>query len=273
MTISAKVIEDSTCNGKRITTMVLVYPRFIHSEFMTHRAFSKNASSSRAIPGKKMLAQVWNNPAMPVAWGKNQAGMQAKEDLKGFRLKLAKLIWKQAAKVACVFAWGLNHAGLHKQLANRLLEPWQYIHVVVTATEWDNFFALRAHPDAQPEIQELAYRMQDAMADSTPRNLGVGGWHLPFVGWNERMFQLPLVKLSAARCARVSYLTHDGKLPDIAKDVELFDRLVGSIPMHASPIEHQAYALASPTEQSGNFVGWKQYRKVYEAEAQDVKPR
>jgi len=273
MTVSAKVIEDSTHNGKRITTMVLVYQRFIHSEFMTHRMFSRNASSSRAIPVKKMLAQVWSNPAMPVAWGKNQAGMQAKEDLKGFKLKLAKLVWKLAGKSACVFAWALNHIGLHKQLANRLLEPWQYIHVVVTATEWDNFFELRAHPDAQPEIQELAHKMQEAMAQSIPKEVGQWGWHLPFVSEEERLLPLPFVKLSAARCARVSYLTHEGKKPDLNKDLELFDRLVGSSPMHASPIEHQAYALTSSNEQSGNFVGWKQYRKVYEVEGYRDLPR
>src|SRR5690606_30080072 len=119
--------------------MQLRYPRFIHAEFMTHRAFSRNASSSRAIPVHKMLSQVWNDPATPIHWGASRPGMQAREELKGWKRKAAQAIWKLAGRAACVFAWGAMKLGLHKQVANRILEPWQYIHVVVTATDWDNF--------------------------------------------------------------------------------------------------------------------------------------
>lgn len=247
----------------------------MHSENLTHREFSRNASSSRAIPVKKILAQVWNDPALPIHWGSNQPGMQAGEELTGWRLATAKLLWGLAGKTMCAFAWGLMKLGLHKQVVNRILEPWQYISVVLTSTQWDNFFSLRDHPDAQPEIQELARAMKKAMEESIPVE---GIWHLPYIGGIEFGEALDsrncmgrslddvfhyLAKLSSARCARVSYLTHDGKRPDVAKDLELFIRLVGSDPIHASPTEHQAQAADDVNVQSGNFRGWHQFRKTH----------
>jgi hypothetical protein len=276
MKISAKVIEDSIeANGKRITTLQLCYPRFIHSEFMTHRVFSRNASSSRAIPVMKMLAQVWNDPAMPIHWGANQPGMQAHSQLGNFKKGVAKFIWRSAGKVACVFAWGLNKLGLHKQVANRILEPWQNIQVVVTGTEWNNFFELRDHEDAQPEIHELAIQIKDAMGDWTPRQVEYRGseidqarfWHLPYVTQQERhdfaYNPMLLVKFSAARCARVSYLLHDGARPNLEKDLTLYERLVGSSPLHASPIEHQATPTKYAFQTSNNFKSWQQFRAMH----------
>lgn len=263
--ILVKVVADSIYNGVRLTTLQLRYHRYIHGEFMTHRVFSRNASSSRAIPVKTMLKQVWNDPAMPVHWGVNRPGMQAKEELSGWKVKAAKFAWRTAAKVACVGAWTLSKIGVHKQLANRLLEPWQFIHVIVTATEWDNFLLLRDHPDAQPEIQELASKIKYAMEDSTPDILRAGQWHLPFVTLDERRhYDLSnCIKMSVARCARVSYLTHDGKVPNIEKDIALHDTLVVSKPIHASPAEHQA----TPSKAfyfHKNFKDWVQYRTYVE---------
>lgn len=285
--IKAKVIEHSvSMDNKELLTYQLAYPRFIHSEFLTHRVFSRNASSSRAIPVKKMIAQVWNDPAMPVHWGKNQPGMQAHTELSGWRRTLTRAAWRTAAKVAAGFAWVMDKCGAHKQLVNRVLEPFQIIHVIVTATEWDNFFELRAHPDAQPEIRVLAEAMLEARKRSIPALLSEDnkkseGWHLPYVTWAERMEYADqpryLAKLSAARCARVSYLTHDGKQPDPEKDLALYERLVGSRPLHASPVEHQAFPDVFRAEGDlddgwmaqnlhGNFVGWVQYRKIVELE-------
>jgi len=265
--ISARVIEDSISpGGVRLTTLQLRYPRFIHAEFMTHRVFSRNASSSRAIPVAKMIEQVRTNPAMPVHWGKNQPGMQASAEMQGQELETMMRAWQQAAREAAATAEFMEKHGLHKQVANRILEPFQFISVIVTATEWDNFFALRAHPDAQPEIQALAIVMKTAMEQSTPKALKHGVWHLPYVQDQERE-QLDietLLKASAARCARVSYLTHDGENPTIEKDIALYDRLVGSVPLHASPIEHQASPIGAD-QWSGNFRGWQQYRKIVEA--------
>ena len=156
--ITAKIIADSisVITGIRLTTMELSYHRYIHSEFMTHRMFSRNASSSRAIPIKKLLEQVKNDPMMPIHWGSNKPGMQAGEELKGEDLHVAQREWINAANNAVDTASHLQELGLHKQIANRLLEPFLAIKVVVTATEWENFFKLRIHKDAQPEIQELA---------------------------------------------------------------------------------------------------------------------
>ena len=268
--ITAKVIEDSISqHGVRLTTLQLCYPRFIHAEFMTHRVFSRNASSSRAIPVAKMIEQVRNGPAMPIHWGKNQPGMQANEELTGEELANAKEAWLTAAELAATQASILHKIGAHKQVANRILEPFQYMHVIVTATEWDNFFELRDHPDAQPEIHALAIVMKHAFANSRPVILLDGGWHLPYVTRAERAehghdIEL-LLKLSAARCARVSYLTHDGQEPSIEKDVALYERLVGGVPLHASPIEHQATPLSEPDMWSGNFRGWLQNRKLVES--------
>lgn len=268
-TITAKVIEDSIAeNGVRLTTLQLCYPRFIHAEFMTHRVFSRNASSSRAIPVAKMIEQVRNDPAMPIHWGKNQAGMQANEELAPMAQDSARQLWMQAARDAASVAQVMADVGLHKQVANRILEPYQYMHVIVTATEWENFFELRNHPDAQPEIHALAKVMHFALAESRPVQRQENEWHLPYVTRAERVaFNNDLdllLKLSAARCARVSYLTHDGQTPSVEKDVALYDRLVGSKPLHASPIEHQATPLPEADMWSGNFRGWLQNRKIVE---------
>jgi len=279
MAIEAKVVADSVWidqKGKphRITTLQLRYPRFIHSEMMTHRVFSRNASSSRAIPVMKILAAIWKDPAMPIHWGANQAGMQAKAELSDFKAYVAEKLWRGAGKLACVFAYGMTKLGLHKQVANRITEPWQHISVIVTATEWKNFFDLRDHSDAQPEIRELATQIKIAMEESEPVELSYGQWHLPYVTDDELCtYDLPtLKKISAARCARVSYLTHDGLTPDVEKDITLHDRLVGSVPIHASPVEHQA----TPTKSNKfykNFRGWMQYRFEVEAQQNSKKTR
>ena len=265
--ITAKVVADSTnVFLRRITTLELQYPRFIHAEFMTHRVFSRNAASSRAIPVAKMIEQVRNDPAMPIHWGKNQPGMQAQVQLTGEEELRAIGRWKLAAAAAANHAEVLLEIGLHKQVANRVLEPFQLMRTIVTSTEWDNFFHLRAHEDAQPEIHALAVAMRDAMADSKPVQRLQGDWHLPYVTERERAMFKPdlLPKLSTARCARVSYLTHDGQAPDIDKDLDLFDRLVGAAPIHASPAEHQAYPADHANFKSGNLTGWVQHRKLIE---------
>ena len=267
MATEAKVIADSIAeNGMRICTLQLKYPRFVHSEFMTHRVFSRNASSSRAIPVEKMIEQVRTNPAMPIHWGQNQPGMQARAELTGDALAHAKECWLIAAGLAADIAEQMEKIGLHKQVANRILEPFQYIHVVVTATEWDNFFALRDHPDADPNIGALARAMGVAMSESKPELLTQGQWHLPYVT-REEMDEFPpemLCRVSAARCARVSYLKHDGNSPELAEDLVLFTRLAGGHPIHASPLEHQALPLLNNQSWSGNFRGWMQFRQRFE---------
>ncbi len=271
MSSTAKVVLDSvSLSGKRIVTMQLRYPRFVHAELMTHRVFSRNASSSRAIPVAKMIKQVREEPAMPIHWGKNQSGMQAREELTGADKEHVVANWIWAANRAADFAEEMMKSGAHKQVANRILEPFQYISVIVTSTEWDNWDELRDHADAEPNIQDLARKMKAARDASTPTVLDHGAWHLPYVTDDDRRSGVPfetLIKCSVARCARVSYLTHDGDMPSIEKDVALYEQLVGSRPLHASPTEHQARPWMhwnDPEFLQGNFKGWSQYRKFIE---------
>ena len=263
--IEVKIIEDSISKDNRICTLQLKYHRYIHAEMMTHRVFSRSASSSRAIPIKKIISEVWNNPAIPLHWGENISGMQAKTELSGIRLFLAKQTWILASKFACVFAYIMYFVGLHKQIGNRVLEPFSFINVILTSTEFDNFFQLRIHPDAQPEIQVLAKKIQEAIDNSKPNILEKGMWHLPYISYEEReLFDVTdLLKASTARCARVSYNNHDGSLPSIPKDIGLHDRLVGSKPLHASPAEHPAKAQENDKFYK-NFKGWSQYRTILE---------
>jgi thymidylate synthase ThyX len=236
---------------------------------------SKSSSSSRAIPVRAMLEQVRKEPAMPVRWGKNQAGMQAREDVQdAFTLKSCRAVWIKAAEQACQAAETLAAFGIHKQIANRVLEPFQYTSTIITGTEWDNLFELRCHPDAQPEFQELAFAIRHAMTVSEPKQIQAAdssdtanGWHLPYVTLVERLthFNNPelLAKVSAARCARVSHLKHDRTMPSVEEDLDLYERLAGSRPLHASPLEHVAFPMAGNLW-SGNFKGWFQFRKLIE---------
>lgn len=264
MSFEVKIIEHSKnpYNGIELITYHLIYPRLIHSEILTHRVFSRNAMSSRAIPVAKMIEQVRKHPAMPVFWGKNQPGMQASEEFKGKELSRARKLWLDAAKAAANYAEKMTELGMHKQLANRVLEPWQNMQTIVTATDWSNFYALRKHPDAQPEFRYLAEMMWETYCESTPTNRY---YHLPYVTQHERetITVQKCMMFSTARCARVSYLTNEGKEPDHDKDIELYKRLVGSIPIHASPTEHAAIASQSD-KYIKNFRGWRQHRVTVE---------
>ena len=308
--IVARIVADSVSeNGKRITTFELEYPRFIHSEIMTHRLFSRNAMSSRAVPIKKMIEQVRNNPATPIHWGKNQPGMQAEDEIRGvihaylngiYFDTTTEDFWKESANGAAEYAEAMCETGLHKQIVNRLLEPFQMMKTVLTSTEIDNFFWLRCHKDAQPEIKELADCMYKAMQESVPVLLSVNDWHTPYYGsgyWTEKSdsmddvgntFEVAL-KVSASCCAQVSYRVLDDSLD---KALDIYDKLVNSKPVHASPFEHQAkpMIISNACEShhlwnypadgmgedgvthmdrfhsywSGNFKGWIQHRQLIE---------
>lgn len=279
MTTEAKILAHSRVpSGQEVVTFQLRYWRAIHAEVMTHRVFSRNASSSRAIPVKKMIDDVLTDPAMPVFWGKNQSGMQAREELSGDERAAAVRLWLESRDRAVEQVDKLVSLGLHKQVSNRVLEPWMHISVVLTSTieGLANFWHLRDHPDAQPEIQELARVMRDAYDASTPRLLGMGQWHLPYITAEEEVSGLSLDvlrRVSAARCCRVSYNKHDGSPASVEDDLALCERLVGSKPLHASPFEHQAEPdcwtvgdeWAHP-HLHGNLPGWIQFRKTLDGE-------
>lgn len=296
MTVDAKIIADSISNGKRITTWELEYPRFIHAELMTHRVFSRNAASSRATPIDKTLEQVESNPASPEEWGVNRPGMQAKQNMTGWKKTTAQWVWKKSAKMACKAAKALQALGLHKQIVNRVLEPFVHIKVVVTATEWNNWYYLRDHKDAQPEIRILAALMSDRVKFSIPRELTVGEWHVPYVELknsaegvypilqvNEqgkeavcrRLTWEEALKLSSSCCAQVSYRLLNTSME---KATKIYDQLVNTRPVHASPFEHQACPMVNANTHlgskgvthvdknnklwSGNFQGWIQHRQL-----------
>lgn len=304
--IAASIIahSKSAVNGKEIITYELIYPRYIHAEFLTHRLFSRNSASSRAIPVSRMIELIKEKPATFVHWGKNQAGMQAKEE----NHTLVKYVefpgktrevtreeaWETAAGAATFWAERLNEAGYHKQIVNRLLEPFQMMKVVVTATEWDNFFHLRNHADAQPEIAELAKVMLEAKKQSVPVVLEPGEYHTPYVNFDvisrgyflnnadgEQTWLTPedAIKISCSCCAQVSYRKLDDSLE---KALAIYDRLVTSEPVHASALEHCATPMDLPEARdpinecydgathidrkgnvwSGNFQSWTQFRQT-----------
>jgi thymidylate synthase ThyX len=269
--IAATIVADSiNKQGDRITSMMLNYPRIIHSEFMTHRMLSKNSASSRAIPFKKMIRMVQEHPFVPTRWMKEHSGMQGKEYYTD-PIEIGHCIkaWMDARDSAIKAATDLNRLKVSKQICNRLLEPFMMHTCLITGTDWQNFFALRAHEDAEIHIQELAYKMLDEYNKSTPELLQPGEWHIPFgktfdkvrlytqieadygiydsvIAFNEERYasdiQLYKVMISTARCARTSYLNNEGT-DDYMKDIELHDRLLKQQPIHASPAEHCAQAM------------------------------
>lgn len=238
-----QIIEDSQNRfGVRLTTIEAEYPLFIHAQVMTHRVFSRNAQSSRAVPTKRLLELVGANKEI-LNFAKNQAGMEAGELLSNNDMIKARFLWNNDRISALVAAKALSELGVHKQWVNRLLMPFMNIKVIITATEWENFFKLRLEHDAQPEIQELARLIKLAMDERPPKMLEAGEWHLPYIGNDDLSGEYgkdvtALRAISAARCSRVSYLNHDKSNPDIDKDLSQADNLWLS--GHFSPFEHQA---------------------------------
>lgn len=258
--IKATVICDSISEqGVRLTTFEIEYPRIVMSEFNTMRAISKNSSSSRAIPVSKMLEHTQNINLKPIYFGSKKSGMQAGDELDGDDLINAKLFWEAALFDAITWATELDELGVAKEVCNRLVEPFQLVKVVCTATDWDNFFNLRLHPDADPNICMLAYKMYQAMQESKPIKLKTGEWHLPYVniGWNGKgemcyadddfnFVELEqAIKLSAASCASVSYRTEGMTLEKADK---IFDMLIKAEVVHSSPLEHCATPVSKEVE-------------------------
>ncbi len=263
MSYSARVLLDSVSPaGVRLTTLEVSFPRFVLAEWNTHRVMSRNSASSRAVPTSKLIERVETDPVLPIEWGRNKAGMSADDVLTEEEEAEAKRIWLSARDAAVAHARRMLALKVHKQVLNRVLEPFLWHVVIVTATEWENFFALRCAPNAQPEIREAALRTRAALEASTPQPVDYGQWHLPLVQPDERSLDIESQKkISAARCARVSYLTHEGKR-EIEKDLELHDSLKSN--RHLSPFEHVA-TPAPDASFHANFRGWLQMRHEIEA--------
>ena len=304
---SARVIKHSISpDGIEMLTFELTYWRAFHSEFMTHRLLSKNSSSTRAIPIERAIEIINENPGMPSHWGQNNPGMQSNAHLSEINTKSAKALWRAALDSAVSHVKILaskNGINGHKQWVGRLLEPWSVMKVVVSGTEWNNLYALRNHPDAQPEFQDLVRCMIAACEASTPQVLKPGAWHLPYIVtrvdsdgnatyWVDENTEVDLEtarKVSASCCAQVSYRRLDAS---VEKALDVFNKLnigVKGKLAHASPVEHQATPMSSSKEAaaallgewesgvthmrrdkslwSGNLRGWVQYRQLIENEA------
>lgn len=260
MGYSAKVLADSiSAGGVRLITFEVTLPRIVLAELNTHRDLSRNSASSRAIPVEKQIQRVLDDPFVPIHWGKNQKGMQAEQELQGWRRTLARNIWLGTRHLAVWAAKGMLWTGVHKQITNRLLEPWMWQTVIISATQRRNFYGLRRHKDAQPEIKRAADLMWEAQQTSTLAFVPHGSWHMPM--WSEDLASLPQqeqILACVGRCARVSYLTHDGRR-DPQADIQLAQRLAEA--GHMSPFEHVATPALDPTSRNANFVGWVQARK------------
>lgn len=308
----ATILADSTNpSGNRVTTMLVTFPRQVLAEFNTHRVFSRNSASSRAIPVAKQLQLIWDNPYLPEPHhvGRNKPGMQAgelftQEDYQQFidnkRVHLHRAIigaFEDLLGVNLVketlgdneysdcLTNGFAHENQfttllskyqeslktkehipnpHKEVVSRYLEPYMWHEVIVTATEWDNFFALRTHPDADPKIRDIAVLMEEAYNNSTPTRLLEGQWHAPFLSPEEVELlqggEEEYLLVAAGRCARLSYLTHHGKR-DVSEDIGLAVKLEAH--GHMSPFEHIATPQNENSKGTGNLVGWKQLRSLY----------
>ncbi len=263
-TPNATVVLDSVSPaGVRLTTIEVTLHRFVLAELNTHRVMSRNSASSRAIPVAKQIARVVEDPALPVEFGTNQRGMQAAAPLEGAEADAALKQWLSARDAAVAAVEALNDLNVHKQVANRILEPFMWHTVIVTATDWDGFWQQRCSPLAQPEIRVAAEQMLAGYEASTPVEVVDGDWHTPYIRPEDGDLDAETRKrISAARCARVSYLTHDGRR-DLDADLTLYDRLVTADPPHWSPMEHIATPAADPVP--GNFRGWAQLRHNIES--------
>lgn len=264
--LSAQILADSiNPAGDRITSWLLKYPRYVHSEFMTHRVFGRNAASSRAIPFNKMVAEVLKCPATPEKWGAEQRGMQSGDELTGDALVQCQEAWQRCVEKVAEEAARMHSLGLHKSICNRPLEFAAHMTVLATTTEHPNFYALRAHKDAEPTFQVLAYKMLRAWCNSVPAQLAWGDWHGP---WMDRMPEdMPMedrLKVLTARYARLSYLTFDNEF-SIDKDMELYHKLMVADPLHASPSEHVARA----EESFWTVIGSKTVRTQFSIEGND----
>lgn len=240
----ARIERDSiTQYGERLTTFVITLPRIVLAELNTHRVFSRSSASSRAIPVEKMIARVKEDPFFPVYWGKNQKGMQADQELSGDEIANAREVWLKAADHAITCARELLAIGVHKQITNRLLEPFLWHTVIVTATDWSNWDHLRVDREAQPEIREAAQMALSLRNASRPKLLLDEQWHLPFLQEGEvqslaaEYAMEDVIKISVGRSARVSYNNHDG-VRDPDDDLALAARVLKS--GHMAPWEHVA---------------------------------
>lgn len=302
MEISVKLLADSGFGNHRLTSFECHYHRYILPEVNTHRGLSKNGASSRAIPTKKLIEMCLAEQVEPLQWGLDQSGMQAFNVADEILTGKGRAIWNNSRLNAIQSAMELNELGFAKQIVNRVLEPYLSTRTVLSGTDWANFLTLRDHKDAQPEFREMAAQIAEYLRNGNPTTLGEFDWHRVYIEDQDKIdlqpenhkedmsvfldgtmeclmdnvyssfFRTPadllLNMTSAARAARTSYRTVEGKRTDLTNDLTLFHRLVKTQPVHASPTEHQAIGsiAGTPTRMTANFSGFVPFRRLLKNE-------
>lgn len=247
MTTSAKILADSVSEqGHRFTTFEVTFPRIILAEVNTHKMLSKNSASSRAIPIKRMLELAREHPYIPSRWPINGKGMSTQEyETNPVLIEMKRIEWLTARDAAAHQAEVLLELNVHKQITNRLLEPFLFHTAVISGTDWPNFQHLRNHPEAHPDFQELAQWMGEVMNASRPKLLTNKQWHRPYLAAGDIDTDGAPVgdsyfnKVSAGLCAAVSYLRQEeatgGNCGSAAARTDLMIKSG-----HMSPLEHVA---------------------------------
>ena len=258
MAWDVKVVADSVSpTGSRLLTVEATYPLIVHNELLTHRVFSRGSASNRAIPNLVFIEKVKNDPFVPLRWPKRSKSMAPREYFTDpDQIEQLNRLWLDCRDAVLPYVEAMTEIGAHKEIANRPLMAWQWITTVITGTEWDNFFNLRCHPDAEQHMRRLADLVRAVHMSSQPRELNWGQWHLPYLTDDEQDLDLDIgtkKKVSVARCARTSTLTQG----TIAEDLNLFNRLYTAEPIHSVPFE----MVATPAEgRYANFEGWMSFR-------------
>jgi hypothetical protein len=298
--ISAEMIAyscDTVCPDSKVMTVSVKYGLIIHAEFLRHRTLSRGVKSNRAIPMNIIRKEVLSDPYIPVWFGAVQRGMVSDREMK--HKWFGKQVWLKSRYLACGAHWLAEKLGAHKEWANRLLNPWQWVRETITATEWDNLYNLRIHKDAQKDIRVVVELIEELSRKCEPEKLFHGWWHTPYVKHKydddgklqyidndgKQLTLEEAKKASAARCARSSYDKHDGTQVTLEQDLPLYEILVDCDPKHASPVEHQATPMVQPYNSilaeksepwenglthmdydgnfwSGNLKGWVQHRQL-----------
>lgn len=275
----AEVIQHSVSpEGKEIITFSVKYGLIVHSEWIRHRLLSNSVKSNRAVSMKQIRKEVIEDPYVPIKFGGQQAGMVAiDEDQFGYA-KVCRWLWKNSRWGAVGVHWLFEKLKLHKEITNRILNPWQWVRSTTTATDYDNFYKLRLHKDAQKDINVIAKAMHEALQLSEPMLINAGEYHVPYVSrrrtgngeleyYDSDGTQLntqQAIEASCARCARSSYDNHDGTKASYfnratakgRSDQEIYQDLINSDPVHGSCGEHQATPLV---------VAYKNKKPIYPA--------
>lgn len=259
----AEMVCDSVSphTGRRITSAVVRLPRIVLAELNTHAALAKNSASSRAIPTATFRQRVLANPYIPWRWPINGKGMVPKEYAApdSWRSRFATFAWKGGLVVASLAHRLLERIGVHKEIANRLLEPWMWTEVLVTATDWDGFFAQRCHPAAADGVRAAATVLRALLETHQPTETTL---HLPYVQKHEDGDMRTLFMASARRCRRVSYM-RQGVVVSLEEDAAAGAEGLLENPPHLSPYEHAAMALPTNDRHAKFSGGWKSGRHIF----------